>query len=290
MLLLLSMLLILALYYYKNKQIKRETYYKITHNSFLYTIFNAGRNGEYQIYKQIQNYENVGGKFLFNCYLPKENGGTTEIDVLLIKSNGIVVFESKNYSGWIFGDEKAKNWTQTLPQGRGRSHKEYFFNPIIQNKVHIKWLRNLVGHEIPLYSIIAFSERCTLKNVNVISKDVQVINRQFVLSAVEQVGKMQSSKLSMEEINEIYNKLYRFTQLSEEQKLQHVQDIKINHYNPKLINVNSKVTIETAENKSVTKICPKCGAHLVLRTAKKGINAGNHFYGCSSYPKCRYIL
>lgn len=36
--------------------------------------------------------------------------------------------------------------------------------------------------------------------------------------------------------------------------------------------------------------CPKCGSNLVLRTAKKGPNAGNHFYGCSSYPNCKFTL
>ncbi len=36
-------------------------------------------------------------------------------------------------------------------------------------------------------------------------------------------------------------------------------------------------------------ICPKCGSALVLRTAKKGENAGKQFYGCSSFPKCRYV-
>jgi transcriptional regulator with XRE-family HTH domain len=36
-------------------------------------------------------------------------------------------------------------------------------------------------------------------------------------------------------------------------------------------------------------ICPKCGSKLVLRTAKKGDNAGGQFYGCSGFPKCRYI-
>ena len=35
-------------------------------------------------------------------------------------------------------------------------------------------------------------------------------------------------------------------------------------------------------------ICPRCGGKLVLRTAKKGENAGNSFYGCSNFPKCRY--
>ena len=35
--------------------------------------------------------------------------------------------------------------------------------------------------------------------------------------------------------------------------------------------------------------CPRCGAPLVLRTAKKGRNAGSQFYGCSTFPACRYI-
>jgi hypothetical protein len=26
----------------------------------------------------------------------------------------------------------------------------------------------------------------------------------------------------------------------------------------------------------------------IIRTAKKGPNAGTQFYGCSNYPKCKY--
>lgn len=37
------------------------------------------------------------------------------------------------------------------------------------------------------------------------------------------------------------------------------------------------------------KICPKCGSKLVVRVATKGDNAGNKFWGCSGFPKCRYI-
>ncbi|MCW5649515.1 MAG: restriction endonuclease [Ramlibacter sp.] len=33
--------------------------------------------------------------------------------------------------------------------------------------------------------------------------------------------------------------------------------------------------------------CPSCGAAMVLRTAKKGANAGKQFWGCSTYPACR---
>lgn len=34
--------------------------------------------------------------------------------------------------------------------------------------------------------------------------------------------------------------------------------------------------------------CPRCGEPLILRTAKKGKNAGGQFWGCSTYPKCRH--
>jgi restriction system protein len=33
--------------------------------------------------------------------------------------------------------------------------------------------------------------------------------------------------------------------------------------------------------------CPQCGSTMVLRTAKKGVNAGSQFWGCSQYPACR---
>jgi restriction system protein len=38
------------------------------------------------------------------------------------------------------------------------------------------------------------------------------------------------------------------------------------------------------------KRCPKCENTMTLRTATKGANAGNQFWGCSSFPKCRYVL
>ena len=38
------------------------------------------------------------------------------------------------------------------------------------------------------------------------------------------------------------------------------------------------------------KYCPKCERELVLRTATKGSNIGGQFWGCSGYPRCKYIL
>ncbi|MEO1007510.1 MAG: restriction endonuclease [Planctomycetota bacterium] len=33
--------------------------------------------------------------------------------------------------------------------------------------------------------------------------------------------------------------------------------------------------------------CPNCGAPMVRRVAKRGLNAGQAVFGCSTYPKCR---
>jgi hypothetical protein len=38
------------------------------------------------------------------------------------------------------------------------------------------------------------------------------------------------------------------------------------------------------------KICPKCEAEMVLRTATKGRNIGQQFWGCSTYPRCKGII
>jgi hypothetical protein len=38
------------------------------------------------------------------------------------------------------------------------------------------------------------------------------------------------------------------------------------------------------------KFCPRCEAEMVLRTAKKGANPGSQFWGCSTYPQCKYRL
>jgi predicted RNA-binding Zn-ribbon protein involved in translation (DUF1610 family) len=43
-------------------------------------------------------------------------------------------------------------------------------------------------------------------------------------------------------------------------------------------------------NSPTEPICPKCGAKMVLRTAKSGPNQGKPFWGCPNYPKCRGIL
>jgi predicted RNA-binding Zn-ribbon protein involved in translation (DUF1610 family) len=41
---------------------------------------------------------------------------------------------------------------------------------------------------------------------------------------------------------------------------------------------------------AVAPACPRCGASMVLRTAKTGKNAGERFWGCPQFPRCRGIV
>lgn len=315
----------------KNKEYKNGAYYQITKLPYGSVKHNTGRYGEYLTYKYLKNFENNGAKFLFNIYIPKENGETTEIDVLMICSKGIFVFESKNYSGWIFGSETQKNWHQTLPTGRKRSRKEHFYNPIMQNRTHIKHLKVFLGEQVPMRSIIVFSDRCTLKSVSIKNNDISVINRYSVAAVVSDIcNKIPIDLLSERDITDIYNKLYPYTQVDAMVKAQHIANIHrglnsqpVQQTPPTVVPVTQSELIQTPvteqpqtetvaqtqteetkiDSQNTTTLepviqnktefeslkCPKCNGNLVLRTATRGANAGNQFYGCSNYPKCRYI-
>ena len=270
-----------AWYLFKLKPYWRSSYFLQTHKTYFQMRFDTGNYGEYLTYVELKGYEKNGAKYIFNSYIPKEDGKTTEIDLIMIYRSGIYVFESKNYSGWIFGNEKQKTWTQTLPNGRS-SRKEHFLNPIMQNKLHIANLKRLLDEQYPIHSIVVFSNRCTLKDIEVTSNDVVVDYRDRILSIVNEIDNNNSTVMEEGDIERVYSILYPYTQAPDTVKAQHIQDIEDN------INMQ-KTESEQLEGQKAPDVCPRCGGKLVLRTAKKGTNAGQQFYGCSNYPKCRYI-
>lgn len=61
----------------------------------------------------------------------------------------------------------------------------------------------------------------------------------------------------------------------------------------RVTNQRTKSTVFRTEDNSGVKAqpaCPKCGGDMVVRTAKRGHHAGQKFWGCTQYPKCRGIL
>ena len=88
-----------------------------------------GQRGEEKVYDTLEKLDGYKA-MIRNCYLPTQRGDTTEVDLVLIHESGIYVIESKNYSGWIFGSDSRREWTQTFPKGNGETTKYKFYNPI----------------------------------------------------------------------------------------------------------------------------------------------------------------
>lgn len=68
-------------------------------------------------------------------FIEGKEQGTTQIDHIIVSKYGIFVVETKNMKGWIFGNEKQKQWTQQIFK-----HKSKFQNPLHQNYKYIKIL------------------------------------------------------------------------------------------------------------------------------------------------------
>lgn len=246
--------------------------------------------------------------FIHNCYLPVEKG-LTEIDLLMIHETGLYVVESKNYSGWIFGDENQKEWTQVLAGGRKKSR---FYNPVWQNAGHIKALRTFFSdyQDLPVFSLVVFSERCELKKIMCQSENVFVIKRNQLKSVFKKQiqGK---NKCSSEIMADIYQRLLPLCKKDAVEKQQNIDRINsmkgssdgAAEITERLIpasdviyptdigaagvtDIQEQSTVKSfpnAESVNDPGVCPRCGARLIERKGKNG-----SFLGCISFPKCRY--
>lgn len=198
-------------------------YQQASGNSFFKMFLDRGNYGEFLTFNKL---ERLTGHYrlMTNLYLPKKDGSTTEVDLIMLAETGLYVFESKNYSGWIFGDEKNKNWTQSLPN----KHKEKFFNPVWQNKAHINALKSVLGLEDdPLFkSYIIFSERCTLKKISVTSPNVKVMKRNDLLPTIKKDIAQSQKILTPQAIDQLQAKLSNYSHADSTVKKAHIKHIK----------------------------------------------------------------
>lgn len=81
-------------------------------------------------------------------------GGTTQIDHILVSRFGVFVIETKDYKGWIVGNEKQATWTQVLFNAKFK-----FQNPIRQNFLHVSAVQNLLDFLPPgaVKSVVVFT-------------------------------------------------------------------------------------------------------------------------------------
>lgn len=195
---------------------------------------------------------------VFNNIIIQRESWSTQIDHIIVSKYGVFVVETKNRSGWIFGNQTDNQWTQVL------FHKKYYFqNPLRQNHVHTKNLARLIGiDQSKIYSLINFCGGCHFKT----RMPENVLNNKYT-------GYIKSKKqvlLTNNEVDRICHELQRVKN------------------NTPLLGGWRHVKALKKRYESNT-ICPKCGGSLKKRIANTGKWVGHEFLGCNNYPECRYI-
>lgn len=219
---LILLFILLGLYIFLYLRFQQSNYRHVSRNSFFKTFINKGFWGEYRIFATLEKLAKPH-HILTNLYIPRKDGTTTEIDLIYLSRHGIFVIESKNYSGWIFGNEKQKYWTQTFEN----KQKFRFFNPIWQNAAHISALREVLPEELSqhLHSLIVFSNQAVLKKVTVTSENIHVIKREQLKSTLHQMNQTIADSFSPTQLTEIFQLLSAFTHPDEQIKQQHIATI-----------------------------------------------------------------
>jgi len=190
-----------------------------------------------------------------NVIIPAKSG-TTQIDHILVSPYGLFIVETKNIKGWIFGSENQSKWTQTLYR------KKYSFqNPLRQTFRQKKTLSDFLDiDESIMHIVVYFVGDCQFKTqlpANVLKSGLG-----------RYIKKFRNRVLSPEGVDRLIRTLEKHVSESSLTTRDHVRSLRERH--------------------ASSTVCPRCGSNLIVRTAKKGPNAGSKFLGCENYPRCRF--
>lgn len=214
----------------------------------------VGFMGELWTKEALFKLNNAEYKILNNIMI-EVDGITHQIDHVIVSKYGVFVIETKQYNGYITGNEYDKNWC--LKAG---AKKVFINNPMHQNYGHVIALSQKLN--LPQDKFVPIICIPSTAKVNVKSK-IPVARNYNLVDIIE----CYQDKI-IEEPEKILEIL----------KLSNISDRKKKKEHIKY----AKEVTELKKESSIGK-CPKCGGTLVLRTGKYG-----KFLGCSNYPKCRY--
>lgn len=155
----------------------------------------------------------------------KPNDKFSQIDLVLVMTEGIIVFEVKDYSGWLYGSGNTTNWTQVLSYG---NEKFKFYNPIKQNRQHITELKKTLKQfkNIPFFSVIVFYGDCELKEISYIPKNTYLVKPHRVMEVVSKI-KEENEPTNYTNKREVIDKLKELVSLGEnvDYQEQHIENI-----------------------------------------------------------------
>ena len=108
--------------------------------AYLRSPTDKGARGEHRVNSILDRQLPSGEYKVFHDVTLHTSQGPTQIDHIVVSRYGVFVVETKNYTGWIFGDAKSKQWTQTIYRNKSR-----FQNPLRQNFKHTKAVESFLS-------------------------------------------------------------------------------------------------------------------------------------------------
>ena len=190
------------------------------------TSLNRGTNSERSLILRLLKKEFPSVTIFHDLIIKKNNNEFSQIDLVLVTSEGIIVIEVKDYSGWIYGSGNNTNWTKVLSYGR----KKYkFYNPIKQNKSHITELRKTLKQfeKIPFFSVIVFFGDCELKEINYVPKGTYLVKSHRIFEVLNLI-KTENEPTQYTNKREVVDTLKQLVSLGEniDYQKQHIENIK----------------------------------------------------------------
>lgn len=191
----------------------------------------SGPFGEFLVYVVLKS---LGEKnILVNTYIPRADGKTSEIDLVVINRKGIHVIESKNYKGLVDVDADKDKWYRLSHWKDDHSNeideweKEYFYSPVKQNQGHIEALaKYLPGVTEEMFtSLIVFGPKTKIRGFVPNSKRLNVSTVHWFPFDFKDKCAQLPDVLSPAKIEELYQKLKTCTLVSDSIKQKHIEDI-----------------------------------------------------------------
>ena len=136
------------------------------------------------------------------------------------------------------------------------------------NWSHVYALKNVLSEfpNIHYFPIVVFTGDATLKGIE---STIPVIYSNRLNSTIKNLSSEKC--LSQTEVEKIKSILESVEIIEKMARKEHVKNIKQN--------------IVEKQLKMENLICPRCNGELKLRNGRNG-----KFYGCSNYPRCRFIM
>lgn len=278
-----------------------------------------GMIGERQIEFELRN-SHIPMYVIPNLFL-EYKGLTAQIDFLILTKRRYFVVECKNLYGNLVVTDRG-DFIRTITQN-GVLKKERIYSPITQNRRHMELIKDIRRAEQKNFitralfeknfyenyrSVVVFANPKGILNAKYAPKEIaeQIINADQLIEYIRKVNNekdaVDSFEKDLKDMAQFFLQadktnpavyIEKFRRMVEQDEITEADDeILLPSDDIQTEGESTEISLQEADclEPDSVPICERCGAPMVKRIAKKGDHQGNIFWGCSNYPKCRYIV